>query len=170
MARNTSDVLLYDDLRAFLRRRYQNDGITAIEIETAIAQITVTEGSTLYEDNAHTLRLLMDGFSIKREDNNRPNLFINPIYSSTLHAVLQLAPPAPPAVLSLCAVERLGAGKRKIFFFLPCLKKMVFIIPCKSCIYWLNLGVLPGHLRKRRFVFFARLIHLPPYPSRFSEN
>lgn len=79
VVRNTSDVLLYDDLRAFLQRRYRNDGITANEIETAIARITANAGSSLYEDNAHTLRLLMDGFTIKREDSSRHNLFINPI-------------------------------------------------------------------------------------------
>lgn len=89
--RNTSDVLLFDDLRTFLQRRYRNDGITAIEIETAIARITATVGSSLYEDNAHTLRMLMDGFSIKREDNNRPNLFINPIdYETPEHNIFKI--------------------------------------------------------------------------------
>ena len=79
VVRNTSDVILYTDLRTFLQRRYRNDGITANEIETAIGQLTAAAGSSLYEDNAHTLRLLMDGFTIKREDSSRPNLFINPI-------------------------------------------------------------------------------------------
>lgn len=91
VVRNTSDVLLFDDLRAFLQRRYQHDGITAIEIETAIARITAYAGSSLYEDNAHTLRLLMDGFSIKREDSNRPNLFINPIdYETPEHNIFKI--------------------------------------------------------------------------------
>ncbi|MCQ2276454.1 MAG: type I restriction endonuclease subunit R [Bacteroidales bacterium] len=79
VVRNTTDVILYTDLRTFLQRRYQHDGITANEIETAIGQLTAAAGSSLYEDNAHTLRLLMDGFTIKREDSSRPNLFINPI-------------------------------------------------------------------------------------------
>lgn len=79
VVRNTTDVLLYNDLRTFLQRRYRNDGITATEIETAIAQLTASAGSSLYEENVHTLRLLMDGFTIKREDSHRPNLFINPI-------------------------------------------------------------------------------------------
>lgn len=79
VVRNTTDVILHTDLRTFLQRRYQHDGITATEIETAIAQLTASAGSSLYEDNAHTLRLLMDGFTIKREDSSRPNLFINPI-------------------------------------------------------------------------------------------
>ena len=79
VVRNTTDVILYTDLRTFLQRRYRNDGITANEIETAIGQLTAAAGSSLYEDNAHTLRLLMDGFTIKREDSSRHNLFINPI-------------------------------------------------------------------------------------------
>ncbi|MCQ2264694.1 MAG: type I restriction endonuclease subunit R [Bacteroidales bacterium] len=79
VVRNTTDVILYTDLRTFLHRRYQHDGITANEIETAIGQLTAAAGSSLYEDNAHTLRLLMDGFTIKREDSSRPNLFIKPI-------------------------------------------------------------------------------------------
>ena len=79
VVRNTTDVLLYSDLRAFLQSRYQHEGITATEIETAIAQLTASAGSSLYEENVHTLRLLMDGFTIKREDSSRHNLFINPI-------------------------------------------------------------------------------------------
>lgn len=79
VARQENDVLLRDDLQAFLSHRYKSAGITANEVQTAVHVLEQSVSASLYEDNVHTLRLLMDGFSIKREDSCKPNLFINPI-------------------------------------------------------------------------------------------
>lgn len=79
VARQENDVFLRDDLQAFLSHRYKSAGITANEVQTAVHVLEQSVSASLYEDNVHTLRLLMDGFSIKREDSSKPNLFINPI-------------------------------------------------------------------------------------------
>ena len=74
-----SDVLLRDDLRAYLRDRYAEQGITSLELESVIARLTANVGGSLYENNVHTYRLIAEGFSIKREDASMADLFIEPI-------------------------------------------------------------------------------------------
>lgn len=77
--RDLDEVVLRDDLRTYLRNRYNSDGITDTEVETAIRVIVQKQGLSLYEENRHTLSLLMDGFSLKREDASKQNLYIYPI-------------------------------------------------------------------------------------------
>ena len=79
IVRDLDVVVLRDDLAQYLRSRYKNDGITDTEVEAAIRVITQIQGGTLYEENRHTLNLLMDGFSLKREDATKQNLYIYPI-------------------------------------------------------------------------------------------
>jgi len=74
-----SDVLLRDDLRAYLRSRYVKEGITPVEIENAINRLTADAGFSLYENNAHTYRLMTEGFALKREDAAKADLFVEPI-------------------------------------------------------------------------------------------
>src|SRR5690606_15000791 len=66
--KEVSDVLLRDDLRAYLRGRYDEAGITPLEIERAVAKLTANVGFSLYENNLHTYRLMVEGFSLKRDD------------------------------------------------------------------------------------------------------
>ncbi len=73
-----SDVLLRDDIRAYLRSKYAEQNITEQEIDTAIAQLDSYNGS-LYENNVATLRLITEGFFIHREDAVLPDLRIEPI-------------------------------------------------------------------------------------------
>lgn len=79
IVRNLDEVVLRDDLVAYLHSRYKNDGITDHEVEAAIRVITQRMGGSLYEENRHTMNLLMDGFSLKRKDATRQNLYIQPI-------------------------------------------------------------------------------------------
>ncbi len=77
--RNVNDVVLRDDLRAFLRQRYVAVGITEMECENAIARLTASATLSLYENNRHTLRLITEGFALKRDDTTLPDLFVEPI-------------------------------------------------------------------------------------------
>ena len=79
IARNLDEVVLHDDLAEYLHNRYKNDGITDQEVETAIRVIMQQTGGSLYDENKHTIHLLMDGFSLKREDPSKQNLYIYPI-------------------------------------------------------------------------------------------
>ena len=79
IVRDLDEVVLRDDLATYLHNRYKNDGITDQEVESAIRVIKQTTGGTLYAENKHTLNLMMDGFSLKREDATKQNLYIYPI-------------------------------------------------------------------------------------------
>ena len=74
-----SDVLLRDDLKLYLMDRYSDEGITALEIERVMAKLTADNGVPLYQQNAHTYRLMTEGFAIKREDASKPDLFVEVI-------------------------------------------------------------------------------------------
>lgn len=77
--KEASDVILCEDLRAYLRSRYAKDGITELEVESVIAKLTAANGFLLYDKNVNTYRLMTEGFSLKREDKTQPDLFIEPI-------------------------------------------------------------------------------------------
>lgn len=77
--KEVSDVLLRDDLRAYLRGRYGEAGISPLEIERAVAKLTANVGFSLYENNLHTYRLMVEGFSLKRDDSSLPDLYVEPI-------------------------------------------------------------------------------------------
>lgn len=79
IVRDSGDVLLRDDFRAYLRERYASDGITSTEIERALAVLSADAGTSLYENNVKTYCLITEGFSLKRDDASRPNLYIEPI-------------------------------------------------------------------------------------------
>src|SRR5688572_16347102 len=72
-----SDVLLRNDLKQFLLNQYADDNITLNEIETIIRKLEVYPASALYESNKAIMKLLADGFVLKREDRNKKDLFIH---------------------------------------------------------------------------------------------
>ncbi|MDE5903149.1 MAG: type I restriction endonuclease, partial [Muribaculaceae bacterium] len=75
--RDTRDVILYDDLRTFLKEHHKEQGITADEINRAIAKIETTDGGGVYAENVEALRLIQRGFSLRRTDPKLPDLYIN---------------------------------------------------------------------------------------------
>ena len=74
-----SEVLLRDDLRMYLMDRYSREGITALEVERVLAKLTADNGAPLYVLNAQTYRLMTEGFTIKREDASKLDLFVEVI-------------------------------------------------------------------------------------------
>ena len=74
-----SEVLLRDDLRMYLMDRYSDEGITPMEVERILAKLTADNGAPLYVQNAQTYRLMTEGFTIKREDASKPDLFVEVI-------------------------------------------------------------------------------------------
>ena len=79
ISRDTRDVILYDDLRFYLRKKYEVDHITEDEINRAIARLETSDGGSVYAENVEALRLLQEGFSLKRTNPKLPNLHIYPI-------------------------------------------------------------------------------------------
>lgn len=86
-----SDVLLHDDIKFFLADRYAKQGITPLEIKSAIARLTANMGQSVYENNVAIYRLITEGFALKREDTSLTDLFIEPInFESPRNNILKI--------------------------------------------------------------------------------
>lgn len=70
------DVLLRDDLKQYLLDRYSGEDITLNEINSIIRRLELYPSSALYDSNKEIIRLVADGFLLKREDRNKKDLYI----------------------------------------------------------------------------------------------
>jgi len=70
------EVLIKDDLRAFLMTQYADDSITESEVESIIRQLEAYSAQDLYASNKHIMKLLADGFQPEREDRNEKDLHV----------------------------------------------------------------------------------------------
>lgn len=77
IVRDSRDVILYDDLREFLRENHQAEGITDDEINRAIAKIETSEGGGVYDENVEAMRMIQCGFPLRRTDPNLPDIYIH---------------------------------------------------------------------------------------------
>lgn len=71
-----SEVLLKDDLREYLAAAYADDGITAGEIEQIIRQLETPPASDLYDSNRAIIKMVSDGFDLRREDASQHDIHI----------------------------------------------------------------------------------------------
>ncbi|KPZ52759.1 Type-1 restriction enzyme R protein [Pseudoalteromonas sp. P1-13-1a] len=67
LSRNNSEVLIKEDLRAFLTKRYAKNNITTGEVDSIIAKLEKLPASDLYESNKTFCNWLSDGFLLTRE-------------------------------------------------------------------------------------------------------
>ncbi|MDA3799745.1 MAG: HsdR family type I site-specific deoxyribonuclease [Kiritimatiellae bacterium] len=73
ITRSHDEVLIKDDLRHYLASRYDRDGITVGEIESIIRTLEAYPSSDLYESNKSIMKMVSDGFLLKREYNPHLN-------------------------------------------------------------------------------------------------
>ncbi|MCF8369433.1 MAG: type I restriction endonuclease subunit R [Bacteroidales bacterium] len=71
-----NEVLLKDDLKQYLRNKYAKERITPAEIDSIIRKLELYPSSALYESNKAIMKLIADGFTLKREDRSKKDLFI----------------------------------------------------------------------------------------------
>ncbi len=71
-SRQPEQVLIKDDLRAYLANRYTADEITTGEIDSIILQLETLPVGDLYESNKTFCKWLSDGFLLKREAGSKP--------------------------------------------------------------------------------------------------
>jgi type I restriction enzyme R subunit len=76
IARQPDEVLIEEDLRNFLLTQYAGQGITLNEVNSIILQLKSLSASDLYESNKTFLKMLSDGFILKREDRNQKDIYI----------------------------------------------------------------------------------------------
>lgn len=92
----TEKVLIDADLRNYLKSNYAKDNITDSEVNSIIRDLERLPSSDLYESNKTFMKMVSDGFLLKREDRNQKDIFIQLIdYSdkdnNTYKIVNQLA-------------------------------------------------------------------------------
>ncbi len=74
--RKPDEVLIEEDLQNFLLMQYAGQGITVNEIKSIILQLKSLSASDLYESNKTFVKMLSDGFILKREDRNQKDIYI----------------------------------------------------------------------------------------------
>ncbi|MDR2233682.1 MAG: HsdR family type I site-specific deoxyribonuclease [Tannerella sp.] len=84
LLRQPDEVLIEDDLRNFLSERYKYEGITDTEIKSILLELKSLPASDLYESNKRFMKMLSDGFILKREDRNQKDIYIQLIHYSGL--------------------------------------------------------------------------------------
>ena len=106
--RNESEVLIKADLKNYLASQYQANGITTAEIDSIVRKLEVYPSSDLYESNKAIMKLVADGFILKREDRTQKDLYIQLIDYNNLHAFIT---PKEDELPSLVAEEQGTYGK-----------------------------------------------------------
>lgn len=98
--RKPEDVLIEEDLQNFLLTQYASKGITVNEIKSIILHLRSLLASDLYESNKTFLKMLSDGFILKREDRNQKDIYIQLIDYSGLNKQRQ---PDPEQLITVVA-------------------------------------------------------------------
>ncbi len=76
LTRQPEEVLIEDDMRQFLLSRYESEGLTETEARSILLQLKSLPASDLYESNKSFMRMLSDGFILKREDRAQKDIYI----------------------------------------------------------------------------------------------
>ena len=113
ITREPGQVLLHADLRAFLAKQYAADHITPQEIEAVINRLEAYSAADLYESNKAIMKLVCDGFLLKREDHTQKDLYIQLLDYSELAAFRE---PEPGEVPSIVAEDKATYGSGNNLF------------------------------------------------------
>jgi len=76
ITRDPEEGLIKEDLCRFLTKQYAKDQITEGEINTIIAKLEAYSATDLYASNKAIMKLVSDGFLLKREDHTKKDLYI----------------------------------------------------------------------------------------------
>lgn len=76
IVRDTTEVLLKDDLHDFLKSRYAAEVITDAEIDGIIRTLESKPASDLYDTNKAIMKMVSDGFLLKRDDRSKKDFLV----------------------------------------------------------------------------------------------
>ncbi|MDA3882179.1 MAG: HsdR family type I site-specific deoxyribonuclease [Bacteroidales bacterium] len=74
--RSPDEVIIEADLRNFLLLKYKKEKLTNQEVTRIIQQLKSYAASDLYESNKAIMKLVSEGFILKREDRSQKDLYI----------------------------------------------------------------------------------------------
>ena len=72
----SEQVLLTEDLKNYLRTAYATENITENEIESIVRDLDRLPSSDLYESNKTIMKMVSDGFLLKREDRSQKDFYV----------------------------------------------------------------------------------------------
>lgn len=75
--RQYEEVLLRDDLEAFLMSRYQEEAFTDNELRRIVNRLELLSAPSLYETNKQAFYLVNEGFEFSRDDPSKPYVHID---------------------------------------------------------------------------------------------
>ena len=75
--RHYEDILLTDDLRAYLSDRYQSAGLSDAEMKKIINKLSLINSTPLYLGSREAFRLVNEGFDLARDDITKVALHID---------------------------------------------------------------------------------------------
>ena len=75
--RQYEDILLTDDLRAYLSDRYQSAGLSDAEMKKIINKLSLINSTPLYPGSREAFRLVNEGFDLTRDDITKVALHID---------------------------------------------------------------------------------------------
>lgn len=76
LMRDPREVLIKEDLQQFLARQYADQAITKNEIESIILKLEAYSSADLYGSNKAIMKLVSDGFLLKREDHTQKDIYV----------------------------------------------------------------------------------------------
>lgn len=76
ITRSEEEVLIREDLKDFLLKQYKADNLTESEADQIIRQLEIFSSSDLYESNKAIMKLVSDGFALKREDRSQKDIWV----------------------------------------------------------------------------------------------
>ncbi len=100
ISRQPNEVLIKADLHDFLAKQYAADGITTDEIESVIHCLERFSAADLYDSNKSIMKMISDGFLLKREDRSQKDLYVQLIDYQDLE---QMRNPRPGEVETIVA-------------------------------------------------------------------
>jgi len=107
-SRKPDEVLIEEDLQNYLLSQYSAMGITTGEIKSIILQLKSLPSSDLYESNKTFMRMLADGFILKREDRSQKDIYIQLIDYKGLNKQRQ---PEADTLINIVGEEEVNYGK-----------------------------------------------------------
>jgi type I restriction enzyme R subunit len=91
ITRGQSEVIIKVDLSSYLSNKYSGEKITPSEIVSIIRKLEVLPSSDLYDTNKSIMKMISDGFLLKREDRSQKDLHIQLIdYSKTENNIFKV--------------------------------------------------------------------------------
>ena len=110
--RPPDEVLIEEDLQNFLINQYKDEAITVNEVKSIILQLKALPASDLYESNKKFIRMVSDGFILKREDRSQKDIYIQLI---DYKGLAKQKRPVSEQLISIAAEEEEEYGKTITF-------------------------------------------------------